>query len=186
MTAVVHRIGLDRETVVAAVLRLAAKHGVVDVTMRSIAAELGVSAPSLYHHLPSKQSILDLAAEEVLSSIEIGPATGTWEQRLRRQYGNARRQLLTIPGIATVLQTRPLSMAGRAQDQASRQILHDGGFSPAEIDDINSLLYTHLLGSVSLEHNTVAAGIKPASSAGAYEYGLSVILSGLVAQRDAQ
>lgn len=185
MTATVHRIGLDRETVVAAVLRLAAQHGVVNVTMRAIASELGVAAPSLYHHLPSKQSILDLAAEEVLASIEIGPTTGTWEQRLRRQYGNARRQLLSIPGIATVLQTRPLSMAGRAQEEASRRILIDAGFAPSEIDDIHSLLYTHLLGSVSLEHNTVAAGVKPASSAKAYQYGLSVILSGLVAQRGA-
>lgn len=164
---------LDKAAVVAAVMRLAQADSVEKVTMRAIAAELEASAASLYHHLPSKQELLDLVAQEVLASIEI-PTAGPWDEQLRTLYIRGRAAMLRVPGIAMVLQTRPLVPAGRALNAASMRMLLDAGISRAHAKEANALLYTHQLGSVALEHS-----YGPSSSAKTFEYGMDVILAGL-------
>jgi AcrR family transcriptional regulator len=168
------KVGLDREQVVAAVLRLARDEGIEQVSMRALAAELGVSAPSLYHHLPSKEAILDLAAEEVLASIRVPAAAGSWDLQLSALYANGRQAMLPVPGIATVLQTRPLVGAGKALDRVSRRILEDAGLSAARAREANAVLYTYVLGSVALAHSYA-----PASSDKGFDYGLRAIIAGI-------
>ncbi len=48
-----------RETILAAALQLFAERGVSAVTTRQIAAQVGISQPSLYAHFATKQDLLD-------------------------------------------------------------------------------------------------------------------------------
>ena len=69
-----------------AALTLFARHGFASVTMRQIAAEVGVQAGALYLYTPDKQSLLfDLLKEhmeEVLNGVSAVPANGTPRNRL--------------------------------------------------------------------------------------------------------
>jgi AcrR family transcriptional regulator len=56
---------LDRAQVVAGLHNLTRRVGVQRVTMRELAAELGVAVPSVYYHVPGKQAALDLLAESL-------------------------------------------------------------------------------------------------------------------------
>src|SRR5450759_539880 len=81
---------LSRERVLATAMRLADAEGLAAVTMRRVAAELGVEAMSLYFHLPGKASIIDGLAEAIIA--EIGTAIRgqdtephDWQRALRRR-----------------------------------------------------------------------------------------------------
>ena len=52
----VQREPLSRDRVLAAAVALADAEGLPALTMRRLAADLGVEAMSLYHHLPGKEA----------------------------------------------------------------------------------------------------------------------------------
>lgn len=47
-----------REEVLEAALALIAEHGIAGMSLRKLAAELGMSQPSLYHYFPSKNALI--------------------------------------------------------------------------------------------------------------------------------
>ena len=72
-----------REPVVQAGLKLLNEVGLEGLTLRGIAAELGVKAPSLYWRFKSKQDLIDEMATEVLAGLVSGlvgkrPGGGGW------------------------------------------------------------------------------------------------------------
>lgn len=69
-----------------AALRLIARHGCAAVSMRQIAADVGVQAGALYNYTPDKQSLLfDLMRthmDELLSALDDAPIAGSAMARL--------------------------------------------------------------------------------------------------------
>jgi len=69
-----------------AALRLIARHGCAAVSMRQIAADVGVQAGALYNYTPDKQSLLfDLMRthmDELLSALDDAPIVGSAMARL--------------------------------------------------------------------------------------------------------
>jgi AcrR family transcriptional regulator len=74
--------------VLKAALQLFARHGFAAVSMRQIAAQVGVQAGALYNYIPDKQTLLfDLMRthmEELLSAWEAEAGGGTAPERLER------------------------------------------------------------------------------------------------------
>ena len=64
-------------------IALADAKGIEAVTMRKLAAELGVEAMSLYHHLPNKEALLSEMVEHVVEQFE-PPRGGDWRAAIRR------------------------------------------------------------------------------------------------------
>lgn len=94
MTSAV-RTPLSRTRVLVAALDLADAEGVTALTMRRLAAELGVEAMSLYHHVPGKEQLLDGLAEAVLTEINAAVAARVgadddWRTALRHRCLAAR------------------------------------------------------------------------------------------------
>jgi TetR/AcrR family transcriptional regulator, tetracycline repressor protein len=87
---------LDRAQVVAGLHNLARRVGIQRVTMRELAAELGVAVPSVYYHVPGKQAALDLLADSLLASIPLPPA-GPWDVRLIEFYCVSREVVRRFP-----------------------------------------------------------------------------------------
>ncbi|MGE0214964.1 TetR/AcrR family transcriptional regulator [Mycolicibacterium sp.] len=167
---------LDRDHLVTHLLTLARRVGVQNVTMRALAAEAGTSASSVYYHVTDKAALLDLLVESVLASIEV-PVGGPWEQRITELYTNAWHVMVAMPGIAALLQQRPLTGAAHAMDRTTRSILAESGWPAEELDAAHAVLYIHLLGSVQLEHHIRRAGSGDALRH--FQQGLRVILAGL-------
>ncbi|KLO28754.1 TetR family transcriptional regulator [Mycolicibacter heraklionensis] len=182
MTAPVRRAygELDRDQVVAALYSLARRVGVQRVTMRELAAELGAKAPSVYYHVPGKQAALDLLAESVLASIA-EPEPGPWDVRLTALYSAARNVMLDVPGIANVLQTNGIGHTARSLDTLSRALIAEAGLTAASADAAHAVLYTYLLGSISLEESRPArTGSRRKKQADScYLEGLRVIIEGI-------
>jgi AcrR family transcriptional regulator len=91
-------IGLERAQVVDTAVRLMDSHGVDWLSMRRLAAALGVSATALYWHVGSKEGLWSAALETVMDSVvvEDDPAL-SWQDRVRRFLHAVRSQLLAHP-----------------------------------------------------------------------------------------
>jgi AcrR family transcriptional regulator len=102
------RAGLSRESVLAAARRIADDQGVDHLTMRRLAAELGVMPNALYSHVPDKEALLDALIDDLLAGIDPGdPAEGDWRDGLVRVMDSSRRLLLAHPQLAPVFLARP-------------------------------------------------------------------------------
>jgi len=102
------RAGLSRELVLAAARSIADAEGVDHLTMRRLAAELGVLPNALYTYVPDKEALLDALIDDLLADIEAdGPATGDWRDGLVRVMDSSRRLLLAHPQLVPVFLARP-------------------------------------------------------------------------------
>jgi TetR/AcrR family tetracycline transcriptional repressor len=176
---------LDRAAVLASLHDLARRVGVQRVTMRELAAEVGAAVPSVYYHVPGKQAALDLLAESVLSDIP-EPGPGPWDARLIELYCRSREVLLGVSGIAGVLQTNGDGECARRLDRLSRSLIAQSGLTKALAGAAHTVLYTYLLGSVSLEEARPATAPKQTErqAASRFRAGLSVIVSGIQASAE--
>ncbi|MEV0565279.1 TetR/AcrR family transcriptional regulator C-terminal domain-containing protein [Dactylosporangium sp. NPDC050588] len=113
------RSALSREKVLAAAVALADTDGIRALTMRRLAADLGVEAMSLYHHVPDKETLLDGVADTVVAEVVAGAGGESggedWREVLRRRFLAARRVMLRHPWAPALLGTRrtiPMSVIG--------------------------------------------------------------------------
>jgi AcrR family transcriptional regulator len=99
--------------IVAAGRRLLETEGPQALTMRRVAAELGIQAPSLYKHLPDKASLEALLVEDGLR--EMGAALHASVSRgapsVRRLLQAYRRHALAHPELYRLLTQGPLDRA---------------------------------------------------------------------------
>ncbi|MEE6179370.1 TetR family transcriptional regulator [Mycobacterium sp. 050134] len=171
---------LDGAEVVAALRNLASRVGVHGVTMRELAAELGAAVPSVYYHVPGKRAALELLGASVLDDIP-EPRGGRWDARLTNLYCEAREVILSVPGVAGILQTSGETEAARRLDRLSRSLIAEAGLAKSEVAAAHAVLYTYLLGSVSLEESRRKAGALHGKRQGMKRFraGLQVIVAGI-------
>jgi AcrR family transcriptional regulator len=99
---------LSREHIVRAAIELADAEGVGALSMRRIAAKLGVGTMSLYWYVSSKQDLFDLALDAVFGEIEL-PAhpSGDWRADLRMIAMQMRSMLRRHLWLSALLNSRP-------------------------------------------------------------------------------
>ena len=67
---------ITREQILAAAMALLDQRGLPDLTMRKLAAELGIRPSALYWHFPDKQTLLARLADRIVGSAPTPPAGG--------------------------------------------------------------------------------------------------------------
>jgi AcrR family transcriptional regulator len=170
---------LDRGVVVAAAVRVAERSGVCGVTVRTLAAELGLSTTAMYRYVDGKAELLNLIAEATLASVEL-PESGPWQQRIRVFANSARKAMLRIDGIADVLQTHPAKGAARQVDALMQQLVADAGVPPSRRESARMLLMIFILGSVSFEQALDGLPHQLAEAPESrFTQGLDVLIAGL-------
>lgn len=109
-------VGLTTAAVVRAALAVIAERGVTGVTMSSVADRLGVRAPSLYHHVASKQVLLQLVASQAVAGFDDDraayAAVGELDEWLELTVSGSvrlRRFYLAHPGLAGLMQSTAVS-----------------------------------------------------------------------------
>ncbi|HSV68452.1 MAG TPA: TetR/AcrR family transcriptional regulator C-terminal domain-containing protein [Mycobacteriales bacterium] len=125
---------LTRERVVAEALTLIAQEGVEALTMRALAARLGVVPGALYRHVRGKEQLRDLVVDGVLSEVDchLDPAL-PWTEQIRLLAHRLQNVLQAHPGVAGLLKTRdPLGPHSLAVAEAFLLPLHTAGFAHRE------------------------------------------------------
>src|SRR6266545_7006853 len=121
---------LTRERVVAEALAVIAKEGVQALTMRTLAARLGVVPGALYHHVRNKEQLQDLVLDGVLAEVDRDvEASLPWIQQIKLLAHRLRAVLEAHPGVAGLLQLRdPLGPHSLAVAEAFLEPLQAAGF----------------------------------------------------------
>ena len=129
-TGTAARLPLTRERVLQAAVALADREGIASVSMRKVAAELGVEAMSLYNHVANKEDLLDGMVDLVVGEID-APAEGVdWKAAMRGRILSAREALLRHPWASAVMASR-VNMTGTVMRymESTMALLRQGGFS---------------------------------------------------------
>ncbi|HWM40707.1 MAG TPA: TetR/AcrR family transcriptional regulator C-terminal domain-containing protein [Streptomyces sp.] len=196
---------LSRDRIVACALALVDAEGLQSVSTRRLAAELGVSGPSLYNHFRNKDEILDAVADTVCAQVEVSMFTdGTeWRQALLEWARSYRAALSAHPNIVPFLAQGPgrrpsqlriadavfggMTKAGWPNAQAThigalmRYFVAGsalGSFARGFIDDAE--IYTRDYPHLDQAH--LLADHQQRVDEGAFETGLHALIDGLAAR----
>jgi AcrR family transcriptional regulator len=139
---------LTRERVVAEALAVIAHDGVQALTMRRLAARLGVVPGALYRHVRNKQQLHDLVLDNVLAEVDVHPDPSLgWTDQLKAVAHRLRRVLEDHPGVAGILKTRdPLGPHSLALAEAFLGPLLAAGFADREAGLAFFLLVDYTIG----------------------------------------
>ncbi|GAA1435200.1 TetR/AcrR family transcriptional regulator [Streptomyces thermospinosisporus] len=94
--------GLDRDRITAAGVRLLDAEGLAKFSMRRLAAELNVTAMSLYWYVDTKDDLLELALDQVFGELALpDPEAGEdWRDQLRALAREYRSMLVRHPWVS--------------------------------------------------------------------------------------
>lgn len=137
------RQGLTVDRVVAAATALADAEGLDAVTMRRVAASLGVVPMTLYTYVPAKAELLDLMLDSAYTAMPRADTAGQpWRQRLAAVAAENRALFEAHPWAAAVSALRPPLGPGLLAKYEHELSALDGlGLDDVEMDDA----LTHLL-----------------------------------------
>ncbi|GGS10002.1 TetR family transcriptional regulator [Streptomyces humidus] len=158
--------GLSREGIVAAALEVLDAQGIDGVTVRAVAAQLGVKAPALYYYVHNKQDLLDEMGTEiqrrVVARLRGRVATGDWLDdlvayagALRAVYLEHRDGARTFSGT---LITDPDVL--KAQEPWLRRWVA-AGVPPAAVFDATEMVTAFVVGFVIEEQERLQSSADP-------------------------
>jgi AcrR family transcriptional regulator len=124
--------------------------GLAAVSTRRLAAELGVSGPSLYNHFRTKDQILEAVADSVSAQVDLSMFSDgrDWRTALHDWAVSYRSALRDHPNIVPVLATGPgRRPAGLRLADAVYGAMVDAGWPPAQATSIGALMRYFIMGS---------------------------------------
>ena len=151
------RRALTRERVVAEARTVISADGAAALSMRGLAARLGVVPGAVYRHVRSKEQLLDLVVDGVLAEVDTraDPAL-SWTGQVKVLAGRLRAVLEDHPGIAALLKTRdPLGPHSLALAEAFLAPLQQAGLPARQTALAFSLIYDYTLGFALSDRTTV-------------------------------
>jgi AcrR family transcriptional regulator len=192
---------LSRRGIAEAALELIDADGLERLTMRSLATRLGVEGASLYHHIASRDDLLDEVS--ALINEEIAPVTpdpdAPWQTNLAEAAREYRRAFARHPEVLGVIMRRPVrTRSALTTYDRLFAILLGAGWDEAEASAIMAALDYLVLGSGLLrftagferpveeyepDHPSLARALAAADPATlddrGFEVGLRALLAGL-------
>jgi AcrR family transcriptional regulator len=142
------RRALTRERVVAEALTVIAADGAQSLSMRALAARLGVVPGALYRHVSGKEQLYDLILDAVLGEVDCrADPAAPWAAQVAALARRLRAVLENHPGTAALLKTRdPLSPTSLNLAEAFLAPLLAAGLPGREAALAFRVIYDYTLG----------------------------------------
>ena len=140
---------LTRERILEAALAIVDEDGVEALSMRRLAAALGVDPMAIYHHVPGKPAVLDGLVERVFGTLPAGRKAGAmWQEQVRafaRSYYALLRAHLHLV-IYLTADARSGAPAALVAGEALYAALADAGLGNADVVRAADTLVDYLHG----------------------------------------
>ncbi|MFD5384906.1 TetR/AcrR family transcriptional regulator [Streptomyces sp. NPDC127074] len=159
-------VGLDHVKIVAATMRLLDAEGLSGFSMRRLAAELGVTAMSVYWYVETKDHLLELALDAAMGEIAlpmeaVGPVEGQehspaeprdWREQLRRLAAEYRQVMVRHSWVPALL-GEYLNIGPNAVvfSNAALAVMRNSGLPDDKITSALSLVYQFVYGFGTIE-----------------------------------
>ncbi len=183
-----------RDDVVRQALGVLDGYGLADLTMRRLAAELGVQPSALYHHVASKQVLLALVADEILArgGLDRGRPDrpeAPWHEEVAAVCTRLRDAVLAYRDGAEVVATvRAFGLGAGGPERSLARALGDADLPPGLAGTAARTLVHFVLGHAGDEQARLqadSAGALPGSdgpstdSDSDFRAGLGLVLGGI-------
>jgi AcrR family transcriptional regulator len=142
-------VQLNRDRIVRAATELIEREGADALSMRRVAAELGVAVMSLYNHVPNKAAMLDAVASQILGGMTVAddPAM-PWTERARVLVRAFRKVAHDHPRSVTLVLTRKVDApSGLRPVEHALAIAADAGFDGETSVRIMRALLAYAIGA---------------------------------------
>jgi AcrR family transcriptional regulator len=153
---------LTPDRILDAAVGLADDQGIEALSMRRLAAALGVEAMSIYHHIPNKGALVDAMGDRVFGLAEMPDDEGDWREAVRRYAESAHRHMMAHPWAAPVVMAPSTPGPHPARTRYMDWLLGrlaGAGFPPELVYRGYHAIDAHILGFTSW-HLGHSAGLK--------------------------
>lgn len=202
-------MALTRDEIVDTAVRLLGEVGLDGLSLRGVARELGVSAPTLYWHVTDKRALLDHVADRLLAdpswSEPLAAGQAWWAWLRDRALGQYRILVAHRDGALVVAGNRPTD-ATLPMVEYTLGVLLDAGFTPGEAHRSLLALGNLVIGS-AVEHHAehsrptpddrtppdavaypnlmaVLGDLDPGEHEASFAHGLDLMIAGMRARLD--
>ncbi len=136
------------EQIVAAADTVARRDGLNQLTVRRLCTELGVTAPAIYRHFPTKDLIVDRVIDEAIGRIDLpAPESGDWIDRLRRCFVSTHDVIAPYGGLAARMgQDLPHSPSAMRNNAFLTALLADAGLDEQEATSVTYAVFVFVWG----------------------------------------
>ena len=156
---------LSRQTVLDAAQSLLSSGGAGAVTVRGVAAQVGVAPNAVYTYFPDKAAVQRALVERLLSEVDLdrlNDRTRPWRQRLQSLALDMRTHLLSHPGAVSLMLAAPMDGPNAlALGEQLLEVFADAGLKPDDAARAAHLVVTYALGSIALEAAELDQGRTP-------------------------
>ncbi|MGY1742566.1 MULTISPECIES: TetR/AcrR family transcriptional regulator [unclassified Blastococcus] len=178
------RAGLSRDQVLAGARALLAEGGADALTMRALAARLGVRPNALYSHVADKDELLEALVDDALAAVPDPAPDVDWRTGLRDLMAASHRALLGSPQLV------PLTLGRGSRGPHARRLgegvtalLARGGVTGAPAREALRVLVVYTIGFAAFEVRPGFTDADPAQRRAdldrTYERGLDWLLAGI-------
>jgi AcrR family transcriptional regulator len=179
--------------VIVAAMDMVTSEGYERLTIRNLAAQLGVAPMSLYQHVRNKDDLLDEVVDRLLTQIwHPSAAPDDWRAWVAEAADKLRHFLVTQPAALHVYLQHPVvSHAAVARMDAMMEILRKAVGNEAAARRAYAALHTYTIGFAALEAsrerwhsaesstNHLARQLAAYTTSGQFATGLSYVLEGI-------
>jgi len=149
------RRSLSERDLLTAAQGLLAERGAAGVSVRGIAARVGVAPNAVYTYFPDKSAVLAALVDDVLGRADravLADAGRPWRDRITGFALDLRERLRADPGLVELMgRVPPTGPNALAIGELLLAALADAGLDPVAAARGSYLLQVHVLGSVALE-----------------------------------
>lgn len=151
---------LEPSELAAAALAVIDRDGIDALTIRAVAAELGMGAMSLYRYVDGRETLERLVVERVLADLDVTvPARTPWDKGIRSIAERIRRAVIAHPSVVPLFMShRHVSAATRRTGNALLGLLTEAGFSGVRRVVAFRALLAYLIGALESQHRGPLAG----------------------------
>jgi len=152
-------MSLTKERVLTGAVALADDIGIGAFTIRKLAAALDTKPMTIYHHVPSKEAILDGMVDLVFAEIEVPPTDLDWRQAIRVRCVSMRAVLNRHPWASPLMEsTQSPGHEMMAHHDAVLGCFRRGGLSYQMTAHAYAILDSYVYGFALEEANLPAGG----------------------------
>lgn len=143
------------------------RDGLDALSMRTVAAELGMGTMSLYRYVADRSQLEELVVDQVLDGVDLtSPARASWRTQVAQLVQRLRTAVREHPAtIPLLLARRHASVASLRWIEATLRALTSGGFTSKQRVVAQRTLLSYVLGALQNEYYSPLGGAGTAAMA---------------------
>ncbi|MFD0203569.1 MULTISPECIES: TetR/AcrR family transcriptional regulator C-terminal domain-containing protein [Saccharothrix] len=164
---------LTTSALAAATLAVLDRDGLAALSMRAVAAELGMGTMSLYRYVADRDALEALAVEHMMSRVDTAPPKALWDKQIAVLVERIRAAIAAHPNAV------PLTMAHRHRcpsllrwSESVLEVLTRAGFTGEQRVIALRALLAYLIGATEIEHRGPLSSLGTEAMAAMDEYPL--------------